>query len=166
MKECWNSGPNKRPEATDIYNRISRMGSKCEIKKSSEIGPVTTNNLGAIYRSRPLSGIIQSAMFTMSTRSLRSESITAGVDLFHCHRKNDITFNGKRKFDDNQIENSFNEDKVIKKIKLIENENNDYITQEFELDIDIVILHKKLILIFEIRIFQNLLESNIYTFSF
>ncbi|CAB5350065.1 unnamed protein product [Rhizophagus irregularis] len=74
----------------------------------------------------------------MSTRSLRSESITAGVDLFHCHQKNDITFNDKRKFDDNQIENSFNEDKVIKKIKLIENENNDYITQEFELDIDIL----------------------------
>ncbi|PKK53766.1 hypothetical protein RhiirC2_803121, partial [Rhizophagus irregularis] len=40
-------------------------------------------------------------------------------------------------FDDNQIENSFNEDKIIKKIKLIENENNDYTTQEFELDIDI-----------------------------
>ncbi|UZO05629.1 uncharacterized protein OCT59_025973 [Rhizophagus irregularis] len=132
----WHS-PNKRPEATDIYNRISRMGSKCEIKKSSEIGPVTTNNPGAIYRSRPLSGIIQSAMFTMSTRSLRSESITAEVDLFHCHQKNDITFNDKRKFDDNQIENSFNGDKIIKKIKLIENENNDYITQEFELDIDI-----------------------------
>ncbi|CAB5299045.1 unnamed protein product [Rhizophagus irregularis] len=66
----------------------------CEIKKSSEIGPVTTNNPNAIYRSRPLSGIIQSAMFTMSTRSLRSESITAGVDLFHRHQKNDISFNG------------------------------------------------------------------------
>ncbi|CAB4478827.1 unnamed protein product [Rhizophagus irregularis] len=134
---------------------------KTEIISSSEIGPVATNNPGAIYRSRFLSGIIQSAMFTMSTRSLRSESITAGVgkysikyfalikknnnntplhyylNLFHCHQKNDITFNDKRKFDDNQIENSFNEDKIIKKIKLIENENNDYITQEFELDIDI-----------------------------
>uniref|UniRef100_U9UMQ2 Uncharacterized protein n=1 Tax=Rhizophagus irregularis (strain DAOM 181602 / DAOM 197198 / MUCL 43194) TaxID=747089 RepID=U9UMQ2_RHIID len=28
-------------------------------------------------------------------------------------------------------------DKFIKKVKLIENENNDYTTQEFELDIDI-----------------------------
>ncbi|PKK64394.1 hypothetical protein RhiirC2_775617 [Rhizophagus irregularis] len=37
------------------------------------------------------------------------------------------------KFDDNQIENSFNEDKIVKKIKLIKNENNDYNTQEFEL---------------------------------
>ncbi|CAB4405190.1 unnamed protein product [Rhizophagus irregularis] len=59
------------------------------------------------------------------------------LDLFHCHQKNDISFNDKRKFDDNQIENSFNEDKIIKKIKLIKNENNDYTTQEFELDIDI-----------------------------
>ncbi|CAB4439921.1 unnamed protein product [Rhizophagus irregularis] len=40
------------------------------------------------------------------------------------------------KFDDNQIENSFNKNKIIKKIKLIENENNDYIMKEFELDID------------------------------
>ncbi|GBC24428.2 kinase-like domain-containing protein [Rhizophagus irregularis DAOM 181602=DAOM 197198] len=71
MKECWNSDPNKRPNATDIYKRIVRMRSNnCEIKKSSEI----------------------------------SESITAGVD--------------KRKFDDNQFENRFNED---------------YNTQEFEL---------------------------------
>ncbi|EXX54211.1 Bck1p [Rhizophagus irregularis DAOM 197198w] len=83
MKECWNSDPNKRPEATDIYNRIDKMwlneSRTTKIIKSSEIGPVTTNNPGAIYRSRFLSGIIQSAMFTMSTRSLRSESITAGV---------------------------------------------------------------------------------------
>ncbi|CAG8716607.1 3853_t:CDS:2, partial [Rhizophagus irregularis] len=44
----------------------------------------------------------------------------------------------KRKFDDTQIENSFNDgDKFIKKVKLIENENNDYTTQEFELDINI-----------------------------
>ncbi|CAG8775568.1 1317_t:CDS:2, partial [Rhizophagus irregularis] len=48
-----------------------------------------------------------------------SESITAGVD--------------KRKFDDNQFENRFNEDKIVKKIKLIKNENNYYNTQEFEL---------------------------------
>ncbi|EXX61351.1 polo kinase CDC5 [Rhizophagus irregularis DAOM 197198w] len=77
MKDCWNSDPNKRPEATDIYNRINRInGYNCEIKKSSEIGPVTTNNPGAIYKSRPLSDMIQSAM---STRSLRSQFITAEV---------------------------------------------------------------------------------------
>ncbi|CAB4432516.1 unnamed protein product [Rhizophagus irregularis] len=59
----------------------------------------------------------------MSTRSLRSQSITAEV--------------GKRKFEDNQAKNCFNEDKFIKKIRPIETEDNDYITQEFELDIDI-----------------------------
>jgi hypothetical protein len=47
-------------------------GYNCEIKKSSEIGPVTTNTPGAIYRSRPLSGMIQSAM---STRSLRIQQL-------------------------------------------------------------------------------------------
>ncbi|PKK57842.1 hypothetical protein RhiirC2_797312 [Rhizophagus irregularis] len=82
--------------------------------------------------------MIQSAMFTMSTRSLRSQSITAEFELSNYHQKNDISFNDKRKFDDTQIENSFNdEDKFIKKVKLIENENNDYTTQEFELDINI-----------------------------
>ncbi|CAB4440667.1 unnamed protein product [Rhizophagus irregularis] len=77
----------------------------------------------------------------MSTRGLRSQSITAEFGLSNYHQKNDITFNDKRKFDDTQIENSFNEgmtiDKYIKKVKLIENENHDYTTQEFELDIDI-----------------------------
>ncbi|CAB4391401.1 unnamed protein product [Rhizophagus irregularis] len=59
----------------------------------------------------------------MSTRSLRSQSITAEV--------------GKRKFEDNQAKNCFDEEKFIKKIRSIETEDNDYITQEFELDIDI-----------------------------
>ncbi|CAB4385689.1 unnamed protein product [Rhizophagus irregularis] len=59
----------------------------------------------------------------MSTRSLRSQSITAEL--------------GKRKFENNQIETRFDEDKINKKTRLIENENNDYCTKEFELDIDI-----------------------------
>ncbi|RGB27289.1 kinase-like domain-containing protein [Rhizophagus diaphanus] len=143
MKECWHSDPNKRPVATDIYDRLHKMclkeyHGKTDIIQSSEIGPVKKNNPGAIYRSRPLSGMIQSAMFTMSTRSLRSQSITAEFELSNYHQKDDISFNDKRKFDATQIENSFNdEDKFIKKVKLIENENNDYTTQEFELDIDI-----------------------------
>ncbi|CAB4481853.1 unnamed protein product [Rhizophagus irregularis] len=111
---------------------------KTKIIQSSDIGPVTKNNPGAIYRSRPLSGMIQSAMFTMSTRSLRSQSITTKIELSNYHQKNDISFNDKRKFDATQIENSFNdEDKFIKKVKLIENENNDYTSQEFKFDIDI-----------------------------
>ncbi|UZO10669.1 uncharacterized protein OCT59_002248 [Rhizophagus irregularis] len=115
----------------------NEQDTRTKIIQSSDIGPVTTNNPGAIYRSRPLSGMIQSAMFTMST-SLRSQSITAEFELSNYHQKNDISFNDKRKFDDTQIENSFNDgDKFIKKVKLIENENNDYTTQEFELDINI-----------------------------
>ncbi|PKK69126.1 hypothetical protein RhiirC2_748966 [Rhizophagus irregularis] len=127
MTECWNSDPNKRPVATDIYNRIGKMnGYNCEIMKSSDIGPVSANDPGAIYRSRPLSSMIQSAMFTISTRSLRSQSITAEIDLFHCHQRNNNSLNVKRKFEDNQIDNGDKifPDKIIKKTKLIENENN------------------------------------------
>ncbi|CAB5191705.1 unnamed protein product [Rhizophagus irregularis] len=80
--------------------------------KSSDIGPVTVNP-GAIYKSRPLSGMIRSAIFT---RSLRSQSINLG--------------NFKRKFEDNDGQS-------VKRIKLFENENNDYLTKEFELDIDV-----------------------------
>ncbi len=40
--------------------------------ESSDIGPITINNPDAIYKSRPLSGMIQSAM---SLRSSRSRSI-------------------------------------------------------------------------------------------
>ncbi|CAB5390837.1 unnamed protein product [Rhizophagus irregularis] len=127
MKECWNSDPNKRPEAFILYNKIQEIFNiegkninPTKIIKSSDIGPVATNKPGAIYKSRPLSGMIQSAM---STRSLRSQSITAEV--------------GKRKFEDNQAKNCFDEEKFIKKIRSIETEDNDYITQEFELDIDI-----------------------------
>ncbi|GBC26787.2 kinase-like domain-containing protein [Rhizophagus irregularis DAOM 181602=DAOM 197198] len=70
-----------------------------KIIRSSGIGPVKTNNPGAIYRSRSLSGMIQSAM---STRSL-----------------------------DNYGSCEIFSDKIIKKIRSIENENNDYIKQEF-----------------------------------
>ncbi|RIA86621.1 hypothetical protein C1645_878573 [Glomus cerebriforme] len=156
MKECWHSDPEKRPTATvagDIMLRnhlIEGSLNPTKIIPSSDIGPVTTNNPGAIYKSRPLSGMIRSAMSTMSTRSLTSRSLISEVD--------------KRKFEDNQIENSFNEGMIkikifinkkneskliliklkifsaqsIKKVKIIENENenNDYVTKEVELDID------------------------------
>ena len=84
MKECWNSDPNKRPTAEDVLKKISTMYNNelydpniaTKIIKSSDIGPVTNNNPGAIYKSRPLSCMIRSAM---STRSLRSQSITSEV---------------------------------------------------------------------------------------
>ncbi len=117
MKECWHSDPEKRPIATDIHKRINKISfakRNTEIIKSSDIGPVTTNNPSAIYKSRPLSGMIQSTMITMSTRSLKSQFTTAEVgkyniiyfyfnentvshnysDLFHCYQKSNLSFNG------------------------------------------------------------------------
>ncbi|EXX60453.1 Cdc15p [Rhizophagus irregularis DAOM 197198w] len=126
MKECWDSNPDKRPTADDIYIRIGEMyenerksfyeyNNPTEIIESSDIGPVTTNHLGAIYKSRPLSGMINSAM---SLRSLRSQSVNLEKV--------------KRNFEDNN-----DEGQSIKRKKLFENENNDYFTNEIELDIDI-----------------------------
>ncbi|CAB5363921.1 unnamed protein product [Rhizophagus irregularis] len=77
-------------------------GKTTKIIESPDIGPVN-NNPGAIYKSRPLSDMIKSAMST------RSQSLTAHI--------------GKRKFDENNF-NGFNEGKIIKKTKLIKNENN------------------------------------------
>jgi serine/threonine protein kinase len=92
MKECWNSDPDKRPQATDLYKRVEEMyfreddnkDNPTKIIHSLDIGPVKTNHSGAIYKSRPLSGMINSAM---SLWSLRSQSIKV-----------------KRKFDDDLIE--------------------------------------------------------------
>ncbi|GBB98850.1 hypothetical protein RclHR1_03340011 [Rhizophagus clarus] len=131
MKECWNPDPEKRPKACGVLKKIevvckAEIGQQNETKiiKSSDIGPVITNNPGAIYKSRYLSSMIKSAA---STRSLRSQSITSEL--------------GKRKFEDNQFENNFINDKSIKKIKLIKelikDENYEYVTKELELDIDI-----------------------------
>ncbi|RIA98839.1 kinase-like domain-containing protein [Glomus cerebriforme] len=100
MKECWHSDPNKRPTADILWNKICKMRKEEDSKNSenstkiipsSDIGPVKINNLGAIYKSRPLSGMIRSAMSTMSTRS---RSIISEIV--------------KRKFEDNQTEDSFN----------------------------------------------------------
>jgi serine/threonine protein kinase len=85
MEECWHTDPDKRPTATDIHERIKKIyekedenkrnNSPTEIIKSLDIGPVTMNNPGAIYKSRPLSAMINSAM---SLRSSRSQSINLG----------------------------------------------------------------------------------------
>ncbi|PKK62322.1 hypothetical protein RhiirC2_759702 [Rhizophagus irregularis] len=126
MKECWHSDPEKRPTATDVYTRISGMHQKeyssrdinpTKIIKSSDIGPVTTNNPGAIYKSRPLSSMINSAM---SLRSSRSLSINLGT--------------GKRKIEDLVTDND--DGQCIKKEKLCENEINEYLTNEIEFDIN------------------------------
>ncbi|CAB5215800.1 unnamed protein product [Rhizophagus irregularis] len=127
MKECWHSDPKKRPTATDLWKKIRTIHVKesknswknnpTEIIESLDIGPVTTNNPGAIYKSRPLSSMINSAM---SLRNSRSQSISLEKL--------------KRKFEDNLIEDN-DEGRSIKKEKLYENE--DYFTEEVNLDIDI-----------------------------
>ncbi|GES83766.1 kinase-like domain-containing protein [Rhizophagus clarus] len=61
MKECWHSDPEKRPRANDLYSKINIMTREelardniTKIIKSPDIGPVTLNNPGAVYKSRPL----------------------------------------------------------------------------------------------------------------
>ncbi|EXX56143.1 Mkk2p [Rhizophagus irregularis DAOM 197198w] len=85
MKECWHSDPKRRPLATDIFDRVNEIieeelenynnNDSTEIIKSSDIGPVPKNNPNAIYKSRNLSDMIQSAM---SLRISRSQSINLG----------------------------------------------------------------------------------------
>src|SRR6266498_3979989 len=75
MQKCWDSDPNKRPTATNIKGildgiwRIECNDSQTKIIKSPDIGSITTNNPGAIYSSRLLSGMINSAISIMSLRS-------------------------------------------------------------------------------------------------
>ena len=82
MKECWQSDPNKRPTGNVIFEEVENMyineqdnvffKNPTKIIESPDIGPVTINNPGAFYKSRSLSGMIQSAM---SLRSSRNQSI-------------------------------------------------------------------------------------------
>ncbi|CAB4474672.1 unnamed protein product [Rhizophagus irregularis] len=118
MKECWHSDPDKRPQIIDIEERIIEIDDHpTEIIKSSDIGPVPKNNPGAIYKSRPLSAMINSAM---SLRSSRSQSINLEKV--------------KRKFEDGLIEDNNDNGRSVKRNKLYKVE--DYLTKEIELDID------------------------------
>ena len=80
MKECWNPDPMKRPTAYDAWAKIGEIRqdefkSPTDLGRSSDIEPITRNkNSGAIYKSRPLSGMISSAMFK---RSLRSRPVSS-----------------------------------------------------------------------------------------
>ena len=75
MKECWNSNPDKRPTSDVMYEKINKMqgnedrvsySNRTKIIKSPDIGSVI-NNPGAVYKSRPLSGMIQSAISSRSS---------------------------------------------------------------------------------------------------
>ncbi|PKB97347.1 hypothetical protein RhiirA5_468460 [Rhizophagus irregularis] len=88
------------------------------------------NDPGAIYKSRPLSKMIQSAM---SLRSSRSQSI----DPFYYYQKNSKASSAdKRKFDKDSVEDSNINGQSIKRRKLVGNVNYDYFTKEIELDIN------------------------------
>ena len=73
MKEWWHSDPKKRPSATDIDEIIDTMcwnelWDQTIIIETSDIGPITINNPGAIYKSRPLSAVIKSVDYTKSLK--------------------------------------------------------------------------------------------------
>src|SRR6266536_2038433 len=59
MQKCWHNDPNKRQTANDIYENFcvidKEINNPTKVIKSSDIGPVTINNLSAIYKSRSLS---------------------------------------------------------------------------------------------------------------
>ncbi|POG61817.1 hypothetical protein GLOIN_2v1701266 [Rhizophagus irregularis DAOM 181602=DAOM 197198] len=87
MQKCWHSDPEKRPDAYNIYQSIHKIFNNewnnhfrkqepTKIIESSDIGPVSINAPGAIYKSRPLSAIINSAMSLKISRKIsRSRSI-------------------------------------------------------------------------------------------
>ncbi len=97
MQKCWDSDPNKRPTSVDLKNKLNTIydtewdniidfNMSTKIVKSSDIGPVTTNNLGSIYKSRPLSDVIKSAMLARNLRSLSAVSELGNYN--DCYQKN------------------------------------------------------------------------------
>ncbi|POG70585.1 kinase-like domain-containing protein, partial [Rhizophagus irregularis DAOM 181602=DAOM 197198] len=123
MQKCWHSDPHERPSANCIRNEFCYDGklypekeskNPTKIINSPDIGPVTTNNAGAIFKSRPLSTMIKSANFTRSLR-LKGQNAASGLD--------------KRKFNNNLIENNNNDkDKIHKRLKYCEEQNDNYLT--------------------------------------
>ncbi|PKC13853.1 kinase-like protein, partial [Rhizophagus irregularis] len=118
MKECWHFDPEKRPLAMELYDKIKKMtsceewGKKTKIIKSPDIGPVTINNSGAVYKSRPLSGMIQSAMSLRS--SISTKSIKLETDPFYYYQENNMELSGKRKADNDSNEDDNDKDYFTK----------------------------------------------------
>ena len=90
MKECWHSDPKKRQSATEINEKIRNMRDKeyfdeikTKIIESLDIGPAKINNPGAIYKSRPLSGMINSVMSLRSSRSQSTIDLKTGKQIYY-----------------------------------------------------------------------------------
>src|ERR1044072_9021638 len=76
MQECWNSDPNKRPTTLHIIEKLDNIGiieeeNPTEIVKSSNIGPIITNNSD---KSKVLSKTIKNTEYI---RSSKSQSISS-----------------------------------------------------------------------------------------
>ncbi|EXX50837.1 Bck1p [Rhizophagus irregularis DAOM 197198w] len=136
MKKCWHSDPNKRPTASSIlkeldYIKLSELEKPTKIKLSPEIGPITTNNPGAIYTSRPLSKMIKSAIYTsMSQEALTLESLE--LDPFnYYYQNNDYTSFNESELDINNKRSDKYDNYIIYDKYLMNN-----LTKEWELDIN------------------------------
>ncbi|PKK65342.1 kinase-like protein [Rhizophagus irregularis] len=126
MKKCWHSDPNKRPTASSIlkeldYIKLSELEKPTKIKLSPEIGPITTNNPGAIYTSRTLSNMIKPAIYT----SMSQEAQSLELDPFNYYYQN----NNYTSF--NELELDINNKRSDKYDNYIIHE-----TKEWELDIN------------------------------
>ncbi|GBC05080.1 hypothetical protein RclHR1_06010001 [Rhizophagus clarus] len=148
MKECWHSDPEKRPTAAEINTRIWKMrkiekenfknNNPTKIIKSPDIGPVTVeNNSGAIYKSRSLSLIIQSAISSRSLSVISSSSSRSqsAISLKSSRSRSTIFSRSSRSQSTN-----FEADKRKSKgnLLVVEGSNrNGYFTKEIEFDINI-----------------------------
>ncbi|GES96366.1 kinase-like domain-containing protein [Rhizophagus clarus] len=148
MTECWHSDPEKRPTAAEINTRIWKMrkiekenfknNNPTKIIKSPDIGPVTVeNNSGAIYKSRSLSLIIQSAISSRSLSVISSSSSRSqsAISLKSSRSRSTIFSRSSRSQSTN-----FEADKRKSKgnLLVVEGSNrNGYFTKEIEFDINI-----------------------------
>jgi serine/threonine protein kinase len=131
MQKCWHSDPNERPNAKYIWDKFwnelhysEESNNPTMITKSPDVGPITINNPGAIYKSRPLSTMIKSAKFTKSLKS-KSIILELGKNFYlftvFIFKKINYTYffkKGKRKLNNNSIENNNNEG-IIKSFPIL-----------------------------------------------
>ncbi|CAB5369321.1 unnamed protein product [Rhizophagus irregularis] len=76
MQKCWHFDPSERPSAVELQKNIENISvkepcSKTKIMRSSDIGPMTTNNL---HKNSLLSEMIKSAESIMSLLDYSTKS--------------------------------------------------------------------------------------------